>query len=354
MNQYGINIDTLGTFMGKPTGAVLVEDPAFRLERLVLQKDSEVELPGDTAFEATLWLEEGEAVVGGVAMKAQEAITLQPQKKCVVRAHAPLAAYLFFGPADPASEYLKKSSSSDFRDKYWGTIESIVSKDYAGKRMLVRKGTQASLEYHCRKVEGYYIHSGKLLLRLRAGRGEDRFFTLAAGQTAFIPPGLMHQRGGLEDTVIIEISTKDEDSDSYLVEDGQKISMPRLLALTAPVNPTKKIICFDLDGCICTATAGDYENAQPKHDAIQLVNNLYDAGHRIVIFTSRFMGRTKSAASLAYAIGYDITKSQLVGWGLKYHELLMGKPRADIFVDDRAVFFIDNWEKIEVEIKKQL
>ena len=32
----------------------------------------------------------------------------------------------------------------------------------------------------------------------------------------------MHMRIALEDTVIIEVSTKDSDSDSHLVEDGKK------------------------------------------------------------------------------------------------------------------------------------
>jgi len=31
----------------------------------------------------------------------------------------------------------------------------------------------------------------------------------------------MHLRIGLEDSVILEVSTRDSDSDSYLVEDGQ-------------------------------------------------------------------------------------------------------------------------------------
>lgn len=227
-NQYGINIDTLDTLIGNPTGAILVEGPEFRLERLSLPKDGSIELRGDEVFETTLWMEEGHATIAGTDIKAQEGITLPPQQKFEVQAKAATIAYLFFGPPDGKSEYLTKIVSSDRRDKYWGTIESIVSKGYAGKRMLVRKGGQASLEYHCKKIEGYYIHSGKLLLRFRAGRGEDRFFKLEAGKTVFIPSGLMHQRGGVEDTVIIEISTRDDDSDSFLVEDGQKVPMPQL------------------------------------------------------------------------------------------------------------------------------
>lgn len=227
-NQYGINIDTLDTLIGNPTGAILVEGPAFRLERLSLPENGSIELGGDETLETTLWVEEGHAIVADNDIQAQETITLPPRKKFEVRAKTATVAYLFFGLPHEKSEYLKKAMSFDRRDKYWGTIESVVSKDYAGKRMLVRKGMQASLEYHCKKIEGYYVHSGKLLLRFRAGRGEDRFFVLEAGQTVFIPPGLMHQRGGLEDAVILEISTRDDDSDSFLVEDGQKIPMPNL------------------------------------------------------------------------------------------------------------------------------
>ena len=354
MNQYGIDIQTLDTFVGKPASKILVEEPNFRLERLSLPEDGRIELPGDAAFESTLWVEEGRVTIGGVDVGAHEAITLPPKEEYEVKAKTPTIVYLFLGFPDPRSEYLKKTTSSDYRDKYWGTIESIVSKDYAGKRMLVKKGGQASFEYHCKKIEGYYIHSGRLLLRFRAGRGEDRFFELEAGQTVFIPPGLMHQRGGLEDTVIIEISTRDDDSDSFLVEDGQKIPMPRLRTMVFPKDPKKKTLCFDIDGCICTATDGDYENAQPIRDAVDLINNLYAKGHYILLFSSRFMGRTHSNPSEAYAIGYDFTRKQLADWGVRYHELQLGKPRADIFIDDRAVFFENDWTKIGTYIKDML
>ena len=33
---------------------------------------------------------------------------------------------------------------------------------------------------------------------------------------------------------------------------------------------------------------------------------------------------------------YTLTKMQLDIWGCKYHELIMGKPHADMFIDDKA------------------
>ncbi|OGG79581.1 hypothetical protein A3A39_02460 [Candidatus Kaiserbacteria bacterium RIFCSPLOWO2_01_FULL_54_13] len=233
MNQYGIDIATLDTFIKKPIPiqfdggkrTSIFSEPTFRLERIDLHISAAFE---SDDFETTVWVEEGRATVNDTAIGAHEALTIPPKTSWNASADAPTILYLFSGPSSSKSVYLKKSVPFDHRDKYWGAIESIVSSGYAGKRIVKNKVAHASLEFHCRKLEGYYVHSGKLLLRLRAGRAEDRFFELTPGMAALIPPGLMHQRGGLENTVLIEISTRDEDSDSFLVEDGQKMPMPNL------------------------------------------------------------------------------------------------------------------------------
>ncbi len=350
-NQYGIDINSLEKFVLRPITkklnwgerGILFEGSLFRLEKIRIDAGAAAGLDGDANFEMTLWIEEGKGSVQGVKMEDHEIITLPPRQKWSISAEKPITAYLFYGPAAAESEYLKKMKPFDYREKYWGDIQSIVSKDYSGKRIFVRKGENASLEFHCRKSEGYYIHSGNLLLRLRAGRGEDKFFELKEGSGSFAPPGLMHQRGGLEDTVIIEISTRDEDSDSFLVEDGKTRPMPRL----------RKTICFDVDGCLCSQTDGDYENAVPNQKAIAVVNRLFNKGYKIILHSSRFMGRAGGNATEAYKQGYDFTREQLKGWGILYHELWLGKPRADIIIDDRAVFFVDDWDLIEKDIEKR-
>lgn len=112
-------------------------------------------------------------------------------------------------------------ATSDVREKYWGRIETIMSEDVAAKRILVRKGGQSSLEFHVDKRESYYIHSGLLKLGLRIGRAENHSIVMSPGDSFDVRPGLMHMRMALEDTVIVEVSTKDSDMDSFLVEDGQ-------------------------------------------------------------------------------------------------------------------------------------
>ena len=85
----------------------------------------------------------------------------------------------------------------------------------------MKKGTQGSMEFHTKKIESYYIDTGKLKLGLRIGRGQNKSLILNQGDVFHIQPGLMHMRMALEDTVIIEVSTKDDDGDSHLVFDGK-------------------------------------------------------------------------------------------------------------------------------------
>jgi mannose-6-phosphate isomerase-like protein (cupin superfamily) len=111
--------------------------------------------------------------------------------------------------------------TTDVREKYWGRIETILSDEVAAKRIFVQKGGQGSLEFHVEKRETYYVHSGLVKLGLRIGRAENHSFVMGPGESYDVRPGVMHLRIGLEDTVIVEVSTRDSDSDSYLVEDGQ-------------------------------------------------------------------------------------------------------------------------------------
>lgn len=106
---------------------------------------------------------------------------------------------------------------------------------------------------------------------------------------------------------------------------GQKLSMNKL------------IYCFDLDGTLCSTEGQDYKNAKPINIAINALNQLYEDGHYIKIFTAR--GTTSKIDHTA------LTKSQLHNWNIKYHELITNtKPSFDIFIDDKAINAND-WHK---------
>jgi mannose-6-phosphate isomerase-like protein (cupin superfamily) len=355
-----MNIDRLGELVRnvltdpKAPSASLITRPEYSLERIVLDLQATCEVESRSSESATIFVEDGEMQAGSFSLAPHYLLNIDRCSGLKLAGTRSATAYIFRGAASDSIATGKPTHTSDFRPKYWGSIETIVNAEYTGKRLFFQKGKHSSLHFHCAKTETYFIHSGRLLIRLRAGRGEDRWFELPAGSTLDIPPGLMHQSGAIEDTVIIEISTHDEDSDSFLVEDGQRIPMPRLRQIIAGKTSRQRKIVFDLDGCLCSQTDGDYEKATPIREAIDLVNRLYERGHEIVIHTSRFMGRSHGDASRAYNDGFTFTQLQLHAWGVRYHLLVMGKPAADLVVDDRGVFFRPDWDGIAEEIEAEL
>lgn len=93
----------------------------------------------------------------------------------------------------------------------------------------------------------------------------------------------------------------------------------------------------DIDNTICTQTYGDYSQAKPFFDRIQKINELYDDGNIIIYFTARGMGRGKNSVRIAYDACFNETYEQLVSWGCKFHNLMLGKPYADVYIDDKAI-----------------
>jgi hypothetical protein len=49
------------------------------------------------------------------------------------------------------------------------------------------------------------------------------------------------------------------------------------------------------------------------------------------------MGRHKNSSSKAYSEFYDMTLEQLKSWNVKFHELHLGKPSGDIYIDDKGI-----------------
>lgn len=91
-----------------------------------------------------------------------------------------------------------------------------------------------------------------------------------------------------------------------------------------------KTFCFDIDGVIAHVSPNmQYNLAQPFIENIQIVNKLYEMGNYIVLFTAR--------GSKTGINWFDVTAQQMQQWGVKYHELKVGKPAADYYIDDRLV-----------------
>jgi len=95
------------------------------------------------------------------------------------------------------------------------------------------------------------------------------------------------------------------------------------------------IIYVDIDETICyhedddATKAREYENAKPYNQRIEKINSLYDDGNTIVYWTAR-----GSVTGLDWT---ELTKSQLEKWGAKHHQLILGKPYYDLFIDDKNI-----------------
>lgn len=103
-----------------------------------------------------------------------------------------------------------------------------------------------------------------------------------------------------------------------------------------------KIICFDLDNVICFTKKNDYKNSKPNKLSINKINELYKK-NKIIIFTARYMGRSKENSILAKKRAKKITLDQLKKWKVKFHKLIFGKPTFDVIIDDKALFFKKKW-----------
>ena len=93
------------------------------------------------------------------------------------------------------------------------------------------------------------------------------------------------------------------------------------------------IYSFDIDGVICDDLRGDYSKSNPRLDIIKKINQLYDQKNTIIIFTGR-----GSKTGIDWK---EFTQKQLKSWGLKYHKIFFNKPVADIFIDDKAINYLD-------------
>ena len=90
------------------------------------------------------------------------------------------------------------------------------------------------------------------------------------------------------------------------------------------------IIYVDIDNTICnTPPSADYTKAKPIYERIAKINSLYDQGHTIVYWTAR---GTRTGTDWR-----ELTEQQLSKWLVKYHELKLGKPVYDLFIDDRNI-----------------
>jgi len=98
-------------------------------------------------------------------------------------------------------------------------------------------------------------------------------------------------------------------------------------------------ICFDLDNTLVTnpTVPNDYSTVKPIPKMIQLLHNLKQNGHEIIIHTARRMKTHKSNVGKVIKDIALVTIQTLEKFNIEYDELIFGKPIADIYIDDKAM-----------------
>lgn len=94
---------------------------------------------------------------------------------------------------------------------------------------------------------------------------------------------------------------------------------------------------FDLDNTLCKTENNDYLKSKPILERIEKVNKLYDDGNTVIIHTARGMGSSNNNQIQAINKYYSITENQLKKWNVKYNYLILGKPSADYYIDDKGI-----------------
>jgi len=105
----------------------------------------------------------------------------------------------------------------------------------------------------------------------------------------------------------------------------------------------KKSFYFDIDNTICKTIKSDYKKSKPILKNIKCINDLYNQGHTIKIYTARYMGRTNDNPRLAKKKAKGITLNQLKKWKVKFHKIYFGKPSSDFYIDDKNLDFKSSW-----------
>jgi hypothetical protein len=103
------------------------------------------------------------------------------------------------------------------------------------------------------------------------------------------------------------------------------------------------IIFVDIDDTICYYENNEdilknYNNAKPYYERIKKINNLYNDKSTIIYWTAR--------GTLTGINWFEITYNQLKSWGCLFHELRMGKPSYDLFIDDKNISSNDFFQNI--------
>lgn len=111
------------------------------------------------------------------------------------------------------------------------------------------------------------------------------------------------------------------------------------------VSPRPLRMCFDIDATLFYCPKKDYSNPVPINRNILYLKVLKSLGHVIILHTARRMLTSGGCEGKAIKDIGMITLQTLEKYGIPYDEIYFGKPYADFYIDDKAVYSNSDLEK---------
>jgi capsule biosynthesis phosphatase len=113
-------------------------------------------------------------------------------------------------------------------------------------------------------------------------------------------------------------------------------------------------ISVDLDGVIAQLKAPDqtYADVEPVAGAVERLRELRAAGHYIIINSARNMATCEANLGRVIKNVGKVTLDWLDRHDVEYDEIFFGKPNADVYIDDRAVRFIE-WSQLSDDLLRR-
>lgn len=113
----------------------------------------------------------------------------------------------------------------------------------------------------------------------------------------------------------------------------------------------KKTMVVDVDDTILITEDRDYSNSRPIEPVIKKLKEARVKGWTIILHTARGMGRSNGNIDLVREDVINEITSFCHTWDVPYDEIILGKPWAAMYVDDKALtptefssVDLDNWK----------
>ena len=112
------------------------------------------------------------------------------------------------------------------------------------------------------------------------------------------------------------------------------------------MDPTN-VIVTDVDDTILFTENRDYENSRPNVPVVEGLRKLKEKGWKIILMSARGMGRSNGdIASVSVEVTAEIQKF-VDKYDVPCDEIILGKPWASYYIDDKAIRPDEFVEKID-------